>query len=391
MPRASRNFPPLTSVAKREGKSWFNIARNSASAASIDIFDEIGYFGVTAKDFIAQLRALGNVSQLTLNIDCPGGDCNDGLTIYDAIKATNAEVTANITGLAASMASVIMLAAKTINIAENGRVMIHRVTGGAYGNADDLQAATDVTKQFEARIVALYMQRTGETEAKVRDMMKAELGTWFFGQEAVDAGFADALMTGTKAKAFNTNWAHLFTVLPAALFDSGEQVTSRITAPSTMTTDQKNRFRALLALAQRTAEEETEFKNLQTLATKEGYDPESDPVELKARIASLEKHIADKAAAKAARKAEEKAQADAETKAKLDAEAAENNPAALKARIAKLEALITSGIHGSAGGRSPVQNTGAAEPQTMKRADFNKLTARAQADFIKTPGNKLID
>ena len=66
-------------------KRWFNI-RNAAGAGTIDIFDEIGAWGITAKEFVAQLRAAGDMQSITLNIDCPGGDCNDGFTIYDALK-----------------------------------------------------------------------------------------------------------------------------------------------------------------------------------------------------------------------------------------------------------------------------------------------------------------
>ena len=199
-------------------QTWFSF-RASADSLTIDITDEIGYFGVSARDFANQLKALPNAKTITLNLDCPGGDCNDGFTIYDALTSSGAEITVNITGLAASMASVIMLAGKTINIAENGRVMIHRVTGGAMGNADEMDAATKLMRQFEDRIVGLYVKRTGKDEDEIRDLMKAQMGTWFFGQEAVDAGFADAVVS-TKARNFKASWAPLFTMLPAALFDS---------------------------------------------------------------------------------------------------------------------------------------------------------------------------
>ena len=202
-------------------QTWFSF-RASADSLTIDITDEIGYFGVSARDFANQLKALPNAKAITLNLDCPGGDCNDGFTIYDALVNSGAEITVNITGLAASMASVIMLAGKTINIAENGRVMIHRVTGGAMGNADEMDAATKLMRQFEDRIVGLYTKRTGKDEDEIRDLMKAQMGTWFFGQEAVDAGFADAVVS-TKARNFKASWAPLFTMLPAALFDSAEK------------------------------------------------------------------------------------------------------------------------------------------------------------------------
>lgn len=201
-------------------RNWFSIRNSSADSLVIDLHDEIGMWGVTAKDFAATLKAAVKPRAITLNIDCPGGDCNDGFTIYDSLIASGADITVNITGLAASMASVIMLAGNTIRIAENGRVMVHRVTGGAMGNADELDAAAKVIKQFEDRIVSLYMKRTKKDEAEIRDMMKAQLGTWFFGNEAVEAGFADEVIKGTKAKAFRGEWAAKFTYLPAALFDT---------------------------------------------------------------------------------------------------------------------------------------------------------------------------
>ena len=84
--------------------SWFTFRNSSADSLTIDILDEIGMFGVTAKDFANQLRALPQAKAITLNLDCPGGDCNDGFTIYDALVGHGADVTVNITGLAASMA-----------------------------------------------------------------------------------------------------------------------------------------------------------------------------------------------------------------------------------------------------------------------------------------------
>jgi len=206
-------------------RTWFNIAAKSGDTLEIDIFDEIGGWGITAKMFVEKLRSAGQFANIVINLDCPGGDCNEGFTIFDAIKASGANVVVNITGLAASMASVIMLAGNKIRIAENGRVMIHRVTGGVYGNGDELDAAAKIIKQFEDRIVGLYMARTGLDEATIRDMMKAQMGTWFFGQEAIDNGFADEVMKGTKARAFKNEWAHLFKSLPAALFDTRETTT----------------------------------------------------------------------------------------------------------------------------------------------------------------------
>lgn len=369
--------------SKDNKKSWFEITNKADNTAEIDINDEIGFFGVTAKDFVTALRSLPkNIDSVTLNINCPGGDCNDGFTIYDAIKALKVPVTANIVGLAASMASVIMLAAKTINIAENGRVMIHRVGGGARGNADDVEAAAKIMRQFENRIVSLYVDRTGRDEAEIRDLMKAEMGTWFFGQEAVDAGFADSVTKGVKAKAFKNQWAQLFTHLPSALFDMQEP--ERSNSPSNthpMTDQQKTRFRALLAQDKRSKEEEAEFVALKADADKAKYDPTVDILQDKVNALEAEK------TARANAELEAKAKADADAKAKADAD----KFSALVERIERAEKLIASGVLASAGGTDPAKlKQGEQGEKTMKLENFNKLDAAAKAKFIRE-GGKLAD
>jgi ATP-dependent Clp endopeptidase proteolytic subunit ClpP len=334
-------------------QSWFSI-KNKGETAEIDIFDEIGFWGVSAKTFVDQLRALGSPKSITLNIDCPGGDCNDGFTIYDAIKATGANVTANITGLAASMASVIMLAAKKITIAENGRVMIHRVTTGAYGNADDVDAAAKVARQFEDRIVNLYMERTGKDEAAVRDWMKAAMGTWFFGKEAVENGFADSVVSGSKARAFQTKWAGMFTMLPAALFDTKRNSTTENFNPPIMTEAE------LIAAQEKLAADQ-------------------------AKLAADQKALTD-LAAEQADKAKTEAPA-ALKKEDLTAAIAEAVKP-LNAELETLKAAIKSGVAGAAGGRSAVDlnNKDEADVKTITRAAFNKLNSKEQHAHCKAGG-----
>lgn len=340
--------------------TWFNIQAKSADTAEIDIFDEIGFWGVTAKDFVNQLRGFSGLKHITLNIDCPGGSCDDGFTIFDAIKSTSANVTANIIGTAASMASVIMLAAKKITIAENGRVMIHRVTAGGMGNPDDLDAVARIARQFEDRIVKLYVERTSAKETQVREWMQAEMGTWFFGQDAVDAGFADEVKTGAKAKAFKPEWAPLFTMLPSArLFDkrspaSPPDDSAATTIPDSMklTAEQKTRLHALLRKTDLSDSEKSELQNLSNIASKEGYD---------AAAAIL---VEDQAAARAQQNFT--FTAEMQTAMNTAIQTAVNTAVAtaiqpLTERITTAENLVKAGIPDAAGGRKGVDGAGGSE------------------------------
>ena len=355
-------------------KNWYSITNKGDAECVIDIFDEIGMWGVSAKDFAEQLRGVGKIKSLTLNLDSPGGDCNDGLTIYDAIKASGASVTVNVIGLAASMASVIMLAADAgkIRIYENARVMIHRVTGGAFGNSDDLDAATKLVKQFEDRIVSLYVARTGKDEAEIRDMMKAQLGTWFFGQEAVDAGFADSVISGIKAKAFKAQWAGLFTMLPAALFKGDEKAID--TAAQTVITAQMDTPTPAPVVAEPVAPVVT--PPVATLAP--------DVTAISAQAA------ADAITAERARITEIKAWAksvEAVQKVSLT-DAVDTFTANGKSLAEFKEHVITNTF--KAAPVATVTDAQGAAGNTMKRADFDKLSPFNKSDFCKK-GGKIID
>jgi len=337
-------------------RSWFKIQNAGSDSLTIDITDEIGYWGITARSFADALKAAGKPKNITLNLDTPGGDCNDGFTIYDALKNSGASITVNITGMAASMGSVIMLAGDKIRIAENGRVMIHRVTGAAMGNADEMDAAAKVIKQFEDRIVALYTERTDKPEDEIRAMMKAQMGTWFFGEEAIDAGFADELIKGTQARAFKAKWAAKFTMLPAALFD-----TSASSTPNAPTMN-----KLIIALAS-------------LIGISVNGDETEDQLE---------------AAIKAHKPAPQKFEMnleDAETKKLFDTAVTAGIIAAtapLKAELDKLTALVTNGQAGSAQAGKPIEGAGKPEgnEKEMSRAQFAALTFHARAQFIRDGG-----
>ena len=355
-------------------KNWYSITAKSDAECVIDIFDEIGMWGVSAKDFAEQLRGVGKIKSLTLNLDSPGGDCNDGLTIYDAIKASGASVTVNVIGLAASMASVIMLAADAgkIRIYENARVMIHRVTGGAFGNSDDLDAATKLVKQFEDRIVSLYVARTGKDEAEIRDMMKAQLGTWFFGQEAVDAGFADSVISGVKAKAFKAQWAGLFTMLPAALFKGDEKAID--TAAQTVITAQMDTPTPAPVVAEPVA----------PVVTPPVVPPAPDVTAISAQAA------ADAITAERARITEIKAWAKSvEAVQKVSLTDAVDTFTANGKSLAEFKDHVITNTFKAAPVATVTDAQGAAG-NTMKRADFDKLSPFNKSDFCKK-GGKIID
>jgi len=183
-------------------KTWYNIKAQADGNAEISIYDEIGIWGVTAKAFINDLKKLGDVKNITLSVNSPGGSVFDGLAIYNALKNVRdggATITAKVMGIAASAASFIVMAANTIEMPENSMMMVHYASGLAWGNAEDMRETADILDKIDSSIVGIYTARTGKDEKDVRDMLKAE--TWLTATEAKEAGFADTVSENVKATA----------------------------------------------------------------------------------------------------------------------------------------------------------------------------------------------
>lgn len=198
---------------------WYTIksAANSAPA-KVSIYDEIGGWGVSAREFVAQWQTLGD-SDVELTLHTPGGEVMDGLAIYNAVRAHKGKVTARIDTMALSMGSIIALAADEIEIADNGVYMVHNPWTLAIGDADDIEKVADQMRKWEDVLSNIYVERTGKEEGEIREMMRAE--TWLHGQEAVDAGFANRTFKAAKIAA---NWRskihQKFRHSPAALVEA---------------------------------------------------------------------------------------------------------------------------------------------------------------------------
>ena len=165
-------------------------------ATSITIYDQIGADwwtgeGTTAKRISGALRAIGD-KHATVYINSPGGDVFEGLAIYNLLREHQAGVTVKVVGVAASAAAIIAMAGSRIEVARAGFLMIHNSWTVAIGNQHDMRETADWLAPFDKTQVDIFAARTGESPEKIAKMLDAE--TWIGGQEAVDTGFADALL-----------------------------------------------------------------------------------------------------------------------------------------------------------------------------------------------------
>jgi ATP-dependent Clp endopeptidase proteolytic subunit ClpP len=172
--------------------------RNSGDGTvEILVYDEIGYWGITAKDFKTALDAI-NASTINVRINSPGGDVFDGLAIYNSLKAHPATINTFVDGWAASAASFIMLAGDTVSMAENSMAMIHKAWGVGIGNADDMLALNGVLNKIDGQIASMYAAKTGKDPADCLAAMAAE--TWFTADEAREFGLIDSVVGDDDGK-----------------------------------------------------------------------------------------------------------------------------------------------------------------------------------------------
>ncbi len=183
--------------------SWYSIKAKGAGQAEILIYEEIGGWGISARRFANDLKALGDISDIDLRIHSPGGDVFEGMAIYNLLDSHPATVTVHIDGLAASMASVIAMAGDTVLMPENAMMMVHKPWGIQGGDADEMRRYADLLDKVEDNLVSAYVKKTGKSADEIKALLKEE--TWMGGREAVAAGFADQTTESLTAAAHLTS------------------------------------------------------------------------------------------------------------------------------------------------------------------------------------------
>ncbi|MFD3802637.1 head maturation protease, ClpP-related [Streptomyces sp. NPDC058619] len=182
----------LQAGAVVERRDWYRITNQAGGQAVVDIFDEIGFWGVNAAAFQRELAQV-SATDITVNLSSPGGEIFEGIAIYNALRTHPANVTVRVSALAASIASVIAQAGDRIVMLSGSQMMIHEGAGLCMGNAADMAQMAALLEKQSDNIAAIYAERAGGTPDEWRERMKAE--TWFNAEETVAAGLADEVET----------------------------------------------------------------------------------------------------------------------------------------------------------------------------------------------------
>lgn len=185
-------------------RSWS--IKSAEGEATLYIYDVIGgMFGGVDAEEVARDLAATEASTIHVRINSPGGDVFDAVAISTALRQHPANVVAHIDGLAASAATTISTAADRVEISDGGMYMIHNAWTLAIGNRHDLLDTAGLLEKVDGNIQRAYAERTGASTEQIGEWMDAE--TWFTADEAVEAGFADEVVSGESARAKAWNLA----------------------------------------------------------------------------------------------------------------------------------------------------------------------------------------
>ena len=252
-------------------QSWYEMKAMGGGAAEILLYDEIGTYGISAKDFANDLADFGELRQINLRINSPGGSVFDGNAIFNQLKQHPARVVATIDGLAASMASVIAMAADHIVMPENALMMIHNPWMVSMGDAVELRKNADLLDTIKTTLLGAY-GRSMMTDEEISQMMDTE--TWLTGADAVEFGFADEL-AGEMAMAACAKFDQL-----AQFSKTPEQIQPQSSAPAGKAEKKETTPSAVADKPQKHEEEITMPE------AKKAADQPVDQKEIEARIAS---------------------------------------------------------------------------------------------------------
>ncbi|MPT29188.1 MAG: ATP-dependent Clp protease proteolytic subunit, partial [Achromobacter sp.] len=152
----------------------------------------------TANLVVAQLLFLESENpdkDISLYINSPGGSVYAGMAIYDTMQFIKPDVSTLCTGLAASMGAFLLAAGKKGKrfTLPNSRIMIHQPSGGAQGQASDIQIQAREILDLRERLNRILAENTGQSIERIA--VDTERDNFMSAEDAVSYGLVDKVMT----------------------------------------------------------------------------------------------------------------------------------------------------------------------------------------------------
>ena len=177
-------------------KFWNVMKNDEEKSAELILYGSIGsdeyWDDISDKAFKQDIENLGDVENITLHINSPGGSVFSAVAIANTLKNHKAKITANIDGLAASAATIITSACDTVRMPKNALFMVHNPITFAYGNNQDMQKKLEMLNKVKNSIIETYLNKAKTDKETLSELMDNE--TWMSAEEAKEYGFIDEIL-----------------------------------------------------------------------------------------------------------------------------------------------------------------------------------------------------
>lgn len=189
------------------------IEERQLNIATMDVFsrlmmDRIIFLGVPIDDYVANiiqaqllfLESTDPSKDIQIYLNSPGGSVYAGLGIYDTMQYIGSDVATICTGMAASMAAVLLAAGAKgkRSMLKHARTMIHQPMGGAQGQASDIEITAKEILKLKKELYEILALHTGQTLQKIEK--DSDRDYWMTSEEAKKYGMIDEILFRTNGK-----------------------------------------------------------------------------------------------------------------------------------------------------------------------------------------------
>lgn len=180
-------------------KVFNNVIQTPDGVSRILLYGDVGEgCRVDSARVVAELMSIEAASsRIEVHINSRGGDVFHGMAIYNALAASKADITLYIDGIAASIAAVIALCGKPLYMARHAKLMLHAVSGGTYGTADELRQTAEMIEALERDLADMIAKRCNDTADNVAAKYFGDgADHWFSATEAEQLKLIDGIIDG---------------------------------------------------------------------------------------------------------------------------------------------------------------------------------------------------
>lgn len=183
-------YPPLRYAVEARGK-----------VGEITLYGVIGdpYDGISAAQFMTDLRKLDGAETINVHINSPGGIVSEGRAIFNRLKSHAGRKIVHVDSEASSIAALIAMAGDEVRMLEGSVMLVHRAWGVTIGNANVHRDRIRDLEVIDKAQVETYAARTKMKPADIMKLMDED--RYMDAEEAVRRGFADVAVTGQKIAA----------------------------------------------------------------------------------------------------------------------------------------------------------------------------------------------